>query len=241
MPVLFLVIFGAGFNRLVGTLAPGVDFVAFMYPGIIAMNVVMSSLMSGASLVWDREYGFLREILVAPLDRTGVVLGKVAGGTVAAVLQAVVLLLIAPIVGVSLRPVAVLTLVPLLVLLSIPVSGLGIFLACRTRSQQGYQMLMQLIMFPMMFLSGIFFPVDSVPPWLAVIAKINPVTYGVDAVRQLLLGSDVVAPGTPMTEGAGIGVTVFGHTMGILENVVVIAVIGVVAMVAATWAFNRQE
>jgi len=101
MPLLFLVIFGAGFTKVMGPLARGVNFIQFMYPGIIAMTVLTSSLFAGISVVWDREYGFLKEILVAPLGRTGIVFGKAAGGTVVALLQALVMLVLAPIVGVS--------------------------------------------------------------------------------------------------------------------------------------------
>src|SRR5918992_1038296 len=102
-PLLFLVIFGAGFGNVIGTLAPGVDFIAFMYPGIVAQAVLTSSLFAGVSVVWDREFGFLREILVAPIGRTGIVLGKAIGATVTAVLQVMIMLVLAPILGVPLN------------------------------------------------------------------------------------------------------------------------------------------
>ena len=238
MPLLFLVIFGAGFNRLIGNLADGVDFIQFMYPGILAMTVLMTSLLSGLSVVWDREFGFLREVMVAPLSRSGIVLGKALGGAGVAMVQAVAMLAIAPIVGVSLTPLIVLKLVPLVLLLSLSLSGLGILIASRMRSQQGFQVLMQLLIFPLMFLSGIFFPVDSVPTWLQVLAKVNPVTYGVDAIRQVLLGGPVA------TDAGGreaLGVTILGHTMSALEDVLVVASLGLALMAAAVWSFGRQE
>lgn len=111
MPLLFLVIFGAGLKNSMGPLAPGVDFLQFMYPGIIAMSVLMTSFMGGMSVVWDREFGFLKEVLVAPLSRSGVALGKTLGGATVAMIQGVLLLVLAPIVGADLTPLLVLKLV----------------------------------------------------------------------------------------------------------------------------------
>ena len=231
MPLLFLVIFGAGFNRIVGTMTPGVDFIQFIYPGIIAMTVLMNSVMSGLSVVWDREFGFLKEILVAPLARSGIVLGKALGGAAVAIMQAIVMLVLAPILGVSLSLMMVTKLIPTLLVISVSLSGLGILVASRMRSQQGFQMIVQIIIMPLIFLSGVFFPVNNVPVWLEVISKINPLTYGVDAIRQLFLG-----------EGASaIGVTVMGHTMTVFEDVLIVTIMGIVLLSLAIWSFSKQE
>ncbi len=232
-PLLFLVIFGAGFSRVMGALAPGVDFVQFMYPGIIAMTVLTTSLFAGIGVVWDREFGFLKEILVAPLGRTGIVLGKAAGATVLALLQAGIMLLIAPLVGVPIDLATILALIPVVIVLSFGLSGLGILVASFMRSQQGFQLAIQLLIFPLIFLAGVFFPVNSVPPWLEVLAKLNPLTYGVDAIRQIFLG--------PAAAAAGLGVTIFGHTMTIAEDILVVGVLGAILLGAAVWAFRRQE
>ena len=240
MPLLFLVIFGAGFNRIIGAMTPGVDFIQFMYPGIIAMTVLMNSVMSGLSVVWDREFGFLKEILVAPLGRSGIVLGKAVGSATVAVMQGIVMLVLAPILGVTLTPMLIVKLVPLLVVLSVSLSGLGILVASRMRSQQGFQIIVQIIIFPLIFLSGVFFPVNNVPTWLEAISKINPLTYGVDAIRQLFLGGEIAATGG----GNGsyvIGVTVLGHTMTIFEDVLVVAIFGIVMLLIAAWSFSKQE
>ncbi len=238
MPLLFLIIFGAGFNRVIGVLTPGVDFIQFMYPCIIAMTVLMNSVMSGLSVVWDREFGFLKEILVAPLGRSGVVLGKVAGAATVAVMQGIIMLVLAPILGVSLSPMLVIELIPILIVISVSLSGLGILVASRMRSQQGFQIIVQIIIMPLIFLSGVFFPVNDVPVWLEVISKINPLTYGVDAIRQLFLNGKTATMGQG---GYTIGVTVLGHTMTILEDVLLVATIGTVLIVIAAWAFSRQE
>ncbi|MFH1639253.1 MAG: ABC transporter permease [Chloroflexota bacterium] len=242
MPLLFLVIFGAGFTRIIGSLTPGVGFIQFIYPGIIAMNVLMNSVMSGLSVVWDREFGFLKEILVAPLGRSGIVLGKAVGSAAVAVGQGVIMLVLAPIVGVSLTPLLVIEVIPTLILISVSLSGLGVLIASRMRSQQGFQIIVQIIVFPLIFLSGVFFPVNNVPAWLEVVSKINPLTYGVDAIRQIFLGPEIAAAAGAMGKGGYvIGVTVFGHTMTILEDILVVAVFGIVMLSAAAWSFSRQE
>jgi ABC-2 type transport system permease protein len=230
MPLLFLVVFGAGFNKVMGPLAQGVDYIRFMYPGILAMTVLTGSLFAGISVVWDREFGFLKEILVAPLGRTGIVLGKAIGGTVVVLLQALVMLVLAPILGVPLSPGLVMTLVPVVVLLSLGLSGLGILIASFMQSQQGFQMLIQILIFPLIFLAGVFFPVNDVPGWMEVISKVNPLTYGVDAIRQIFLG-----------EHTGLGVTVFGHVMSLSEEVLMLGLLGAVLLGGAVLAFNRQE
>jgi ABC-2 type transport system permease protein len=242
MPLLFLVIFGAGFNRVIGAMAPGVDFIQFMYPGIMAMSILMSSLMSGLSIVWDREFGFLKEVLVAPLSRTGIVLGKASGTAVIALGQGFVILVLAPIVGVKLNAMMVVKLIPLLILVSLSLSSLGILMASRMRSQQGFQMLMQIIIMPLVFLSGVFFPVNNVPTWLEVISKINPLTYGIDAIRQVFLSVNLAPAVGEMTGGVSpIGVTVFGHTMTVLDDALVVAAFGIVLLFLAVWSFNKQE
>jgi ABC-2 type transport system permease protein len=232
-PLLFLLIFGGGFSNVIGQMAGDVDILQFMYPGIIAQVVLTTSLFAGVSIVSDREVGFLREILVAPLSRTGIVIGKAAGAASVALLQVLVLLVIAPIVNVPLNLQTLLLLVPTVVVLSLMLSGLGIFIGSFARSQQGFQLFMQMLVFPMIFLAGVFFPVDSVPLWMEVASKVNPVTYGVDAIRQIFLGSGPA--------GAGLGVTVLAHTMSLLEEVMLVGALGLVLMAAATWAFARQE
>jgi ABC-2 type transport system permease protein len=229
MPIIFLIIFGAGFGRLIGQMMPGVDYIQFMYPGILALTVLMTSVMSGVSIVWDREFGFLKEVLVSPLSRSGVLAGKAVGAATIAIIQGAIMLVLAPIVNVPINLGTVLALLPLLLILSLALSGLGLLIGARMRSQQGFQIVMQLVIFPIMFLSGIFFPVSGVATWLEVLSKLNPVTYGIDAIRQVFLGTEVA------------GVTVFGHTMGIVDSAIVVAMAGVLLLTIAIWVFNRQE
>ena len=232
-PLLFLAIFGVGFKNVVGAMAAGVDLIDFMYPGIVAMAAQMTALVAGISVVQDREAGFLKEILVAPLSRAGIVLGKAFGVAVVALLQVLMLVALAPAVGVSIDLEVIVRLLPFVVVLSVGMSGLGILIASFMRSQQGFQMLVNVLVFPMFFLAGVFFPVDSVPLWMEVLSKVNPVTYGVDAIRQIFLGS---AP-----TGTGLGVTVFDHTLTFGQELAIVGGLGMVLVAGAVWAFGRQE
>jgi ABC-2 type transport system permease protein len=167
------------------------------------------------------------------------VLGKTAGTAVIAIGQGIIMLALAPIVGVDLDFILVLKLIPLLFIISVSLSGLGILMASRMRSQQGFQMLMQVILMPLIFLSGVFFPINNVPVWLEIISKFNPLTYGVDAIRQVFLGGN--AASIAGESGYAFGIEVFGHTMGIVEDAIVMAVLGIVLLSLAIWAFGKQE
>jgi ABC-2 type transport system permease protein len=230
-PLLFLAIFGAGFTNVVGAMTGGVDLIQFMYPGLIAMSIVTSALAAGISVVTDRQEGFLREILVAPLSRAGIVFGKTTGAAAVGLVQAGLLLAIAPLLGVSLTFYQAVKVIPIAIMLSLGIAGLGILLSSFAQTQQGVQMLIQLLVFPLVFLAGVFFPVDSVPLWMEILSKANPVTYGVDAIRQILLGADI----------AGLGVTVFGHIMTLGNEVLIIGGLAAILLTAAVWRFTRKE
>ena len=233
MPVLLLVVFSAGFSNTIGALIPGVNFTQFMYPGIIAMTAFQVSLMSGLTIVWDREFGFLKEVLVAPLPRGGIIAGKAIGTAVIALFQGLIMLVLAPFLNVSIDVALVIQVIPVLVLISMTFSGLGLLLGSRMRSQQGFQMVMQVLLLPLMFASGVFFPLGNVPAWLGALSKVNPLTYGADAVRQIFLG----APGTDSI----VSVTVFGHTMSVLDDVMVVVALGAVFLILAAVAFSRRD
>jgi ABC-2 type transport system permease protein len=235
MPVLFLVVFGAGFNRMVGDMAPGVDFTKFIYPGIIGMTVLTNSVFSGLSIVWDREFGFLREVLVAPISRSGIVLGKAIGTAIIATLQGLIMLVLAPILDVSITPMLVVKLVPVVIILSISLSSLGLLIGSRMRSQQGFHMVTSILIFPLIWLAGVFFPVNDVPVWMEVLGKANPLTYGVDAIRRLFLDGSVAGSTNVL------GVTVFGHTTTLIQDVLIVGALGALLMSIAVYAFSRQE
>lgn len=187
-PLLFLFVMGADLGRLIeqqNTL--GFDYQEFLFPGILCMSIIASSLFSAISVVWDREFGFLREMLVAPVSRSAIVLGKALGGGSVAAAQGVILIVTAPLVGVSLTPLRVLGLLVALLLLAFAMTAFGMVLATRMERMESFQMVMAMVLQPMIFLSGTVFPLNDLPGWLAVLTRFNPATYGVDLARRISL------------------------------------------------------
>ncbi|MGC9974674.1 MAG: ABC transporter permease, partial [Gaiellaceae bacterium] len=189
--------------------------------------------------VWDREIGFLKEVLVSPLSRSGVVLGKALGASVIALFQAFVMLALAPLFGVPLSPDVVFELIPIVLVLSFSLAGFGLLIGSRMRSQQGFQVLIQMVVFPLTFLAGVFFPVNNVPRWMEIISKLNPLTYGVDAIRRIFLAHEI-STGALTSSHPIIGVTVFGHTTSTIEDVTLVGLLGAALLVGAIFSFNRQ-
>lgn len=188
-PLLFLFVLGVGLNSLVGAGAGGggpVGFTTFLFPGVLAMSVLFTAAFSGISLVWDREFGFLREMLVAPVSTSSILLGKCLGGASVATLQSLVLLALAGVVEVPYAPLMMLQLVGLLFLCAFLITAMGLALAARVRQVQSAMPLVQLIITPMMFLSGALFPLSGLPGWLAVLTHVNPMTYVVEPMRSVV-------------------------------------------------------
>lgn len=197
-PALFLFVLGTGLSgglskafgggRAVQFL-PGVkNYVTFMYPGIIGMTILFTSIFSAVSIIWDREFGFLKEILVAPVSRWAVAVGKALGGSTVAMIQGSLMLVFAPVVGVSLTFMHVVQLIPLMLLVSFAMTSLGIVVAARMKSMEGFQMIMNFLLMPMFFLSGALFPLRGLPTWMNILVKIDPLTYGVDIMRYVVIG-----------------------------------------------------
>lgn len=196
-PILFLFVLGGGLENAIGSQgAAGVDYQQFLFPGILAMSVITSALFSAIAIVWDREFGFMREMLVAPVRRSSIVLGKALGGGTVSVVQGLVLLAVAPIVGVSFTVTSFFQMLGFLLLLAFALTAFGIVVAARMQRMESFQMVMALVMQPMIFLSGAIFPLNDLPDWLAVLTRLNPATYGVDGIRRVVLPSAV-----PLTIG----------------------------------------
>jgi len=230
-PLLFLFVFGSGLSPAMAPLGGGsVNFVQFMFPGILAMAVLFTSIFSAVSIVWDREFGFLKEVMVAPVSRAAVALGKVAGGSTVAVLQGMLVLLFAPLLGIKLTWDQALILVGLMLLLAVVMTSLGVLIAARQRTMEGFHVIMNFIMLPMFFLSGAFFPLRSVPLWMEWLAKANPVTYGVDPLRQVALSESVPATFLDML-----------RLHPIATDVAVMAAFGLAFLVPAVWLFGKQD
>jgi ABC-2 type transport system permease protein len=247
-PLLFLVVFGVGLGSSLGGgagLAPrgsstpgSVDYVQFIYPGILGMAVLFTSIFSAMSIVWDREFGFLREILVAPINRSSVAVGKTLGGATQAMLQGLILLVVAPLVGVHLTVPAVLALIPLLFVLAFALTAMGVAVATRVHSIQGFQVVMNFLMMPMFFLSGALFPLSGLPGWLTVLTRLDPVAYGIAPIRAVVLTSAGVSQSNIESLGA---LTIAGHTVPPLLDVAILVAFGGAMLAVAIAALRRRD
>ena len=182
-PVLFLFILGTGLSTVIST-ADHFNFRTFMFPGVLAMTVLFTSIFSAISIVWDREFGFLREMLVAPVHRWTLVLGKCLGGATVATIQGAIMLALAGLVGVPYNPVMLVTLVAEMALTSLALTAFGVMLAARISQVESFQMVTQFFVLPMFFLSGAIFPISKLPAWLGILSKLDPLSYAIDPFRK---------------------------------------------------------
>ena len=246
-PLLFLFVFGSGLSSSLnvsgsGPVPPGtptLDFRTFLFPGVMSMAVLFTAIFSAISIVWDREFGFLREVLVAPISRTAVVLGKALGGSTIAMLQGTIMLIFAPLIGVTLNVELVIKLMLEMLLLAFSLTSLGIVVASRMKSMEGFQMVMQFLLFPMFFLSGALFPLRGLPPWLAILNRIDPVTYGVDPLRQTVLNT-LNLPSF-VKSFLGLGITIFNYTLSVPMELGIVAVLGLIFVTWAAASFSKQD
>jgi ABC-2 type transport system permease protein len=195
-PLLYLLLVGQGIaSGLALKEAPsGVGYLLFIYPGILGMSVLFTSMFSAISIIWDREFGFLKEVLVSPAPRWAVAVGKVLGGATVVMMQSVILIALAPLAGVVPSVLMVVGLVLLCFLISVAITSLGVAIAARMRSMQGFQMVMNFLVMPMYFLSGAMFPTATAPPWMRPLMVLDPLTYGVAALRAVVWAEAGVGP-----------------------------------------------
>ncbi|MBF8194128.1 ABC transporter permease [Nonomuraea sp. K274] len=238
-PVLWLFVMGTGLGSLVQGSIPGVDFRTFMYPGMISMTVIMTGMFSAGSIVWDREFGFLREMLVAPVSRGAIVVGKCLGGAIVATGQGVVILAMAGLVGVPYSPSLMVTLLAEMFLAAFTITAFGVMLAARMKNMQSFFGLMQMAIMPMMFLSGAMFPLANLPSWLHALTVVNPMTYAVDPMRQAVFSHlDVPAPVNAMLNP---GVQWFGFHVPVALELGVVAALGLALLAIGVAEFKRAE
>jgi ABC-2 type transport system permease protein len=191
MPLFFLGFLGLGFNRMpVPGVAPGVNYIKFLVPGIIGMTLLFSSTMQGLSVLWDREFGFLKEIMVAPVSRVSIVLGRIAGGVTTSLIQALLILTISLVLGFRLqRWTDFFAALAFMLLVSFTFIGLGLVFASRMKDIQGFGLVMNFIIFPLFFLSGAFYPLTNLPWFIRGLSYIDPLTYGIDGLRGVMIRS----------------------------------------------------
>ncbi|MBM3707299.1 MAG: ABC transporter [Actinobacteria bacterium] len=193
-PAIFLFVLGSGLASSFQVFGGGggKDFFNFMFPGIIAMTVLFTSFFNAMSIIWDREFGFLKEVLVSPISRASIVIGKNLGGSTIAMIQGTIILIFAPLLKIPVSITAVLKLIPIMFLVAMSISSLGIALAARLKTMQGFQVLTNFLLMPMFFLSGALFPLVNAPKWMEFISRANPLSYGVDAMRATLTGNSAM-------------------------------------------------
>jgi len=238
-PLLFLFVLGSGLQSLSAASTGGVDLKTFMFPGVLCVTVLFTAMVSAASLVWDRELGFLREMMVAPVSRTSIVVGKCLGGATIATSQGAIVLALAGLVDVPYDPLLLVGAFGLLVLLAFTVTAFGLLVAVTIKQAQTFTWVMQMAVFPMFFLSGAVYPVAGLPAWLEVLNRINPLTYAVDPMRHLVFSHLDVSETARRTLDPG--VTWFGwHLLPLFEAGIVL-LLGLAMMSVAIWRFSRTE
>ena len=244
-PVLYLFVFGVGLGSAIGGGGGAqiggvgdVGYTTFMYPGVLAMSVLFTAIFSSMSIMWDREFGFLKEIQVAPISRSSVAIGKALGGSTVAMLQASLLLAFAPLVGVSLSAMMIVQLLGLMFLLAFALSGLGVAIASRMRSMEGFQAMINFVLMPILFLSGAFFPLQGLPTWLEALTRLDPAAYAVDAMRRVVL----VGSGVPEAGAATLAIPspTGGPLPVVIEVALLVAFSAIVLTLAVRW-FGQTE
>ena len=221
-PLFFLFIFGFGFNIAV---FPGMQgsYINFLAPGIIAMAILFSSMFTGVSVLWDKQSGFLQEVLVAPVSRLSIVIGRTLGGATIALFQGIIIMIIAIVLGVPVvSPGGLMLTIVIMVLLSFTAVGFGLIIASKMHDFEGFQSIMSLILMPLLFLSSAFYPVtESLPGWLQLLSYCNPLFYMIDGMRGSLTGvNNILDP---------------------LVNLGIILSICIVIMSVGTYFFNKSE
>jgi ABC-2 type transport system permease protein len=241
-PLLYLLIFGTGLSSALsgasGTFGGsaangGLTYVQFIFPGIIGMAVLFSAIFGAMSIVWDREFGFLKEVLVAPIDRSAVAIGKALGGATQAMIQGLVLLVLAPLIGIDLSIVMILALIPLTFVLAFALSAFGVAIASRMKSMQGFQMVMTFLMMPMFFLSGALFPLQGLPGWMDVLTRLDPAAYGMDPLRRVVLAASL-----PREIVDAMGLDLFGTVLPVPVEAAVLLAFGALMLWVAIRNFR---
>jgi ABC-2 type transport system permease protein len=238
-PLLWLFVLGTGLSRVIEVGAENVDFRTFLFPGVLATSVMFTAVFSGVSVVWDREFGFLREMLVAPIRRTSILAGKCLGGAIVATVQAVVILALAGLAGVPYSPVLMLKLLAVLFLASLSITAFGLLLGARVANIQSVMPVIQTVITPMMFLSGALYPTAGLPTWLAFATKINPVTYAVNPMRHVVFSHLDLTPGAARVLDPQL--TWNGWAVPFALQLVILAGLGLLTFAVAVKRFSKTD
>ena len=238
-PLLFLFVLGSGLQSLAAGSTEGVDLRTLLFPGVICIAVLFTAMISASTLVWDRELGFLQEMLVAPVSRTSIIVGKCLGAASIAAGQGLIVLALAGLVDVPYDPALLAGAVALIVLLAFAVTAFGVLVAVTIRRPQTFSWVMQLVVFPTVFLSGALYPVGGLPGWLEVLNRLNPLTYAVDPMRHLVFDHLDVSETARQTLDPG--VTWFGWQVPWAVEVALVLLLGAAMIGLAVRRFSRAE
>lgn len=223
-PLIWLFFVGGGLSGLIPE-RNGVTYLQFIYPGIIGMTILFSSIFSAISIIWDKEFGYMKEILVAPVSRSSIVFGKALSGTIVSMIQVAIILVICPFIGISISAVQIAGVLVFSFLLSFCICNIGILIATFYESFESFSMIMNFIVMPMFFLSGAMYPVNRLPDVLKSLAKVNPLSYGIDGMKNIIFPKDLYA-----------GISDFSITF----DVIIITVLSVFLMMMSTYVFRRK-
>jgi ABC-2 type transport system permease protein len=239
-PVLFLFVLGSGLSPVIKSgSGPQVDFKTFMYPGVIAMTILFTAIFSAVSIVWDREFGFLREMMVAPVRRGSLVIGKILGGATVATAQGMIMLALGPLVHVPYHPVMIIELVALMALCAAMLTSIGVLAASRMEQVESFQVVMQLFVLPMFFLAGAVFPLVGLPTWLSVLTRLDPLAYIVDPMRRVVFSSINVSAAARQSFSPGLHWGGWRLPVPVELGLVAAVTLGCVAVSIAM--FSRQD
>ena len=219
-PLLFLIALGFGFGPIFQK-AGGGDYIEFLAPGIIAMAILFTAMFNGIEVIWDKEFGFLKETLIAPVSRYKIILGRTLGGATVAMIQGAIVFALSMLIG--FKPINIMmTLISFvfMFLIAMLFTALGIAIASKLEDMQGFQLIMNFIVMPLFFLSGALFPIDSLPTALKIVIKLNPLSYGVDGIRGALTG--------------------ISH-LGLFLDFIVLAITAFVITVIGSYLFSKVE
>lgn len=220
-PLLFLVTFGFGFGPMYTRASGGADYMDFLAPGIVSMSILFTAVFSGLEVIWDRQFGFLKETLVAPISRTEIMIGKTLGGATIAMIQGMIVLSLTYVLGFRIPDLASLGLgLVFMFLIAIFFTGLGLAIASKMKDMHGFQLIMNFLIMPIFFLSGALFPLENLPSAIYFISRIDPLTYGVDGLR-----------------GAIAGISIFG----VYYDLAVIGLLSIIICAVGTVFFSKTE
>ncbi len=227
-PLLWLVIFGAGIGASLGqnvTPIPGMTYQQLIFPGIVGQTLLFTSMFMGISVIWDKEFGFMKEILVAPISRFSIFLGKMVGDSTDALIQGVIVLILGLALGISIDPLTFLACIPIMLLITFGLVSIGLTIASFMGSLESFGAIQSFINLPLFFLSGALFQLQSLPSWLQDVSRANPLTYGVDALRNVILGG----AWQPL------------QVQSLFVDIAIIGAFDLVMIAVGTWAFSRMK